>query len=85
MTGENSRSVSSTFASPCRRMKAIAAASRRMLSAFRTAPAMGTPKCASTKAGTLGAMIATVSPRPIPRCASAEASRRARVHVSAQV
>ena len=40
--GENSRSVISSLASPCSRMKAIARASSRELSALRTAPAIGT-------------------------------------------
>ena len=66
MTGENSVSVSSTLASPCSRMKAIVSASRRMFSAFSTAPAIGTPKCASKASGTFGAITATVSPRPMP-------------------
>ena len=42
-TGANSLSASSTLASPCSRMKAIEAASSRVLSAFSTAPAIGTP------------------------------------------
>ena len=78
MVGENSRSVSSTRASPCCRMKAMVAASRRMLRAQRTAPAMGTPKWASTMAGVLGAMMATVWPRWTPWRVRAEARRRVR-------
>jgi hypothetical protein len=42
-TGANSVSVSRTFASPCSRMKAIEAGSRRMLSALSTAPHIGIP------------------------------------------
>ena len=59
-------------------MKAIASASSRMLSALSTAPIIGTPKCASNIAGMLGSITATVSPLPMPRAASAEASRRQR-------
>ena len=39
---------------------------------------IGTPKCASSIAGTFGSMADTVSPGPTPRRASAEASRRHR-------
>ncbi len=78
IVGAYSVSVISTFASPWRRMKAIMAASSLVLSALSTAPTMGTPKCASTSAGMLGATTATVSPRPMPQAASAEASRRQR-------
>jgi hypothetical protein len=76
--GENSRSVISALASPWSRMKAMVSASSRMFSVFSTAPAMGTPKCASYIAGTLGAMSATVSFLPMPRFRSALASRRLR-------
>ncbi len=69
ITGANSVSVSTTLASPWRRMNAISSASSRVLSALSTAPTMGTPKCASTRAGMLGAMTATVSPRPTPQAA----------------
>ena len=78
MVGENSRSVISTLVSLWSRMKAIIAASRRMLRALSTAPSIGTPKCASKISGTLGAITATVSPMPTPCSDSAEASRRAR-------
>jgi hypothetical protein len=40
---EKAASVISALASPWLRMKPMVAASRRTLSAFRTAPAMGTP------------------------------------------
>ena len=66
-------------------MKAIVSASSRMFSAFSTAPAIGTPKCASKTSGTLGAISATVSPRPMPRAASAEARRRQRSRLCRQV
>ena len=46
-TGENSRSVSSTFAPPCSRMNATVAASSRMLMVLSTAPSIGTAKLAS--------------------------------------
>ena len=46
-TGENSRSVSSAFASPCSRMNAMAAGSSRTLMVLSTAPSIGTPKLAS--------------------------------------
>jgi hypothetical protein len=59
-------------------MKAIIGASSRMLSAFRTAPAMATPKCASKASGVLAAMTATVSFLLIPRWRSALARRRQR-------
>ena len=42
------------------------------------APIIAGPKCSSAIAGTFGSMAATVSPRPIPRRSSAEASRRHR-------
>jgi hypothetical protein len=85
MTGENSVSVSSTLAPPCFRMKAIVSASSRILSAFSTAPAIGTPKCASNASGMFGAIIATVSPRPMPCAARAEARRRQRSRLWRQV
>ena len=59
-------------------MKATASGSRRVLSALSTAPHIGTPKCASYIGGVFGSMTATVSPRPMPRFASAEARRRER-------
>jgi hypothetical protein len=77
-TPENSRSVKRTFASPWSSMKAIASASRRVLSVLSTAPIIAGPKWSSTSAGTLGSIAATVSPRRMPRFSSAEASRRQR-------
>ncbi len=59
-------------------MNASASASSRVLSVLSTPPVIGTPKCASTISGVLASIAATVSPRPIPRRASAEASRRER-------
>jgi len=59
-------------------MKAMASASRRVLSVLSTAPAIATPKCASYMGGVFGSMAATVSPTPMPRRESAEASRRHR-------
>src|SRR6266699_1150294 len=40
----------------------MASGSRRVFNAFRTAPAIGTPKCASYISGVLGSITATVSP-----------------------
>jgi hypothetical protein len=48
-----------------------------------TAPAIGTPKCASIIAGTFGSIVATTSPRVTPWCSRAEASRRALSYVAA--
>ncbi len=76
--GENSRSTSRIFASACSRMKAMVAASRRVLMALRTAPVIGTPKCTSIISGVLAPMTATVSPASMPRRVSAEARRRQR-------
>jgi hypothetical protein len=59
-------------------MKAIVGASRRMLSAFSTAPAIGTPKCASKTSGVFAPITATVSFLPMPRRRSALARRRQR-------
>ncbi|SAK99352.1 hypothetical protein AWB82_07284 [Caballeronia glebae] len=59
-------------------MNASVAASSRVLSVLSTAPVIGTPKCASTISGVFGSIAATVSPRPMPRAASADASRRVR-------
>ena len=59
-------------------MKPIASASRRVLSVFKVAPVIGTPKCTSTIAGMFGSITATVSPTPMPRFASADARRRQR-------
>jgi hypothetical protein len=78
ITAENSRSAMRSFASPCFSMNAMASGSRRVLRVFSTAPHIGTPKCASYIAGMFGSMTATVSPVPMPRFASAEASRRQR-------
>ena len=75
---ENSRSVMSAFASPWFSMNAIASASSRVLSVLSTAPAIGTPKWHSYISGVLGSIAATVSPTPMPRFASAEASRTQR-------
>lgn len=59
--------------------------SSRVLIVLSTAPAIGTPKCASTIAGMFGSSAATVSPRATPACASALASCLARVWVSPHV
>ena len=75
MTGENSVSVMRTFASPCSRINASVLASRRMFKALSTAPVIGTPKWDSYRAGIFGAITDTVSPGPMFRLASAEASR----------
>jgi hypothetical protein len=66
ITGANSVSVTSTFASPWSSMKAIASASSRVLSVLSTPPLIGTPKCASIISGVLASMAATVSPRRHP-------------------
>jgi hypothetical protein len=66
-------------------MKAIASASRRVLSVLSTAPHIGTPKWHSTISGVLASITATVSRSPMPWRASAAASRRQRAYVSAQV
>ncbi len=76
--GANSVSVSSTLASPCSSMNAIASASSRVLSVLSTPPIIGTPKFASIISGVLASITAMVSPLPNPRLASAEASRRER-------
>ena len=47
IVGANSPSVISARAPPWRSMKAIVSASSRVFSVFSTAPAIGTPKCAS--------------------------------------
>ena len=85
ITGAHSVSTSSTLASPCSRMKASEAGSRRVFKAFSTAPAMGMPKCASSIGGVLGHRTATVSPRPTPRPRRALASRRQRRPTSPQL
>jgi hypothetical protein len=74
----NSVSVIRTFAPPCSSMKAIASASRRVLSVLSTPPVIGTAKCASIISGVLAAIKATVSPAPMPALTSAEAKRRQR-------
>lgn len=66
-------------------MKARAAASSRVFSALRTAPVIGTPKCASIICGVLDSITATVSPGPIPRLTRAEASRLDRSATSRHV
>jgi hypothetical protein len=78
VTAENSLSVKISFASPCSSMKAMACASSRVFKVLSTAPHIGTPKCASYIAGTLGSIAATVSPGRMPRLASADARRRQR-------
>ena len=50
------------LAPPWSSWKAIEGASSRMLSAFSTAPAIGTAKCTSFIAGIFGSIAATVSP-----------------------
>jgi hypothetical protein len=74
----NSRSVIRTFASPWPSMKAIASASSRVFRVLSTAPIIGTPKWHSYISGVFASIAATVSPVPMPRRASADASRRAR-------
>ena len=54
------------------------AASSRVLSECSTAFTIGTPKCASSIGGVLDSITVTVSPLPMPRLASAEASRSER-------
>ena len=66
------------LAPPWSSWKAIEGASSRMLSAFSTAPAIGTAKCTSFMAGIFGSIAATVSPWPMPRPASQDAKRRQR-------
>jgi len=66
-------------------MKAIVSGSSRILSAFSTAPAIGTAKCASKTSGTFGAIKATVSPRPTPCAAKALANRRQRSSAARQL
>ncbi len=84
-TAPNSRSTSTTLLWACWKMKAMASASSRVLMVLSTAPLMGTPKCASNMAGTLGATMETVSPSPMPRRRRAEASWRQRRSVWAQL
>ena len=85
MVGANSVSVISTFAPPCSSMKAMASASSRVFNVLSTPPLISTPKWASTISGVFAAISATVSPAPMPARTSAEASRRERAYVSAQV
>ena len=66
-------------------MYAISSGISRVLIATSTAPARGTPKCASRSSWTLGARNATRSPCAIPLSWSATASRLARSRVSAHV
>src|SRR5438132_888883 len=66
-------------------MYSTSSASSRVLTATRTAPAAGTPKCASSSSGVFRARNATRSPASIPSCWSATASRRARSRSSAHV
>ena len=63
----------------------MVAASRRMFSALRMAPVIGTAKWASNISGMLGSMAATVSPLVMPSLASALARRRQRSPVWPQV
>ena len=74
----NSGSTISALASPWSSMKATASGSSRVFSVFSTAPAIGTPKCASTIGGVLGSITATVSFLPMPACCKALASWRQR-------
>ncbi len=78
MTGANSVSVMTILLSAWSSMKAMIAASSRVLIECSTAPVIGTPKCASSIAGVLCSMTETVSPLPIPSRERAEASLRAR-------
>src|SRR5580765_646252 len=66
-------------------MYAISSGISRVLIATSTAPARGTPKCASSSSWTLGARNATRSPCSMPLAWSARASRRTRSRTSAQV
>ena len=75
----------STFASPWSSMKAIASASRRVLSVLSTPPLIGTPKLASIISGVFASITATVSPTPMPCFASADPSLRERSYVSFHV
>ena len=74
-TPENSRSTMTTLLSAWSSWKAITAASRRVFSECSTALTIGTPKWASSMGGVLDSITVTVSPLPMPRRASAEASR----------
>ncbi len=74
ITPENSRSTISTLVSAWSSLKAITAASSRVFTECSTAFTIGTPKCASSIGGVLDSIAVTVSPLPMPRLASAEAS-----------
>ena len=52
----------------------MTAASSLVLSECSTALVIGTPKCASSIGGVLDSITVTVSPLPMPRFDSAEAS-----------
>lgn len=78
MVPVNSGSTITALASPWSSMKAMASGSSRVLRVLSTAPAMGTPKCASTICGVLGSITATVSFLPMPAWVSALASWRQR-------
>src|SRR3989344_1041301 len=71
MVPVNSGSTMTALASPWSSMKAMASGSSRVLRVLSTAPAMGTPKCASTMGGVLGSITATVAFLPMPALASA--------------
>jgi len=74
----NSRSTSRTLVSLWSRMKAIIAASSRVLSEFQHAARHRHAEMRLVHLRMLGAMIATVSPVPMPTLSSAEASWRQR-------
>ena len=74
----NSGSTITALASPWSSMKAMACGSSRVFSALSTAPAIGTPKCASTIGGVLGSITATVSFLPMPARIRALANWRQR-------
>ena len=78
ITGANSGSTITALASPWSSMKAMVSGSSRVFSALSTAPAMGTPKCASTIGGVLGSITATVSFLPMPARRRLLARRRQR-------
>ena len=81
----NSRSVKSTLVSAWPRINAMAFASKRIFSAFNTAPVIGTAKCASKVSGVFAPINETVSPLPIPCFINAEASKQQRSYVCFQV
>lgn len=78
ISGAYSASTSTALASPWSSMKASVGASSRVLSVLSTAPAIGMPKWASTIAGVLGSITATVSFLPMPRRCRLLARRRQR-------